>query len=90
MSLFACTDCAGNNPELPAGMFDEVEIIEIEGDVNYLERMLKDMLSCVKLLKENWEKMGPVRPTDCPNCMNLEEYPNATHTEECMERRGVK
>jgi hypothetical protein len=86
IELFAYTDCASNNLDLPAGMFDKQELIEIEGNVDYLERMLEDMLSCVRLIKEEWEKMGSVRPTDCPNCLKYGEYQNATHTEECLNR----
>ena len=89
LELFICTDCAGNHPDLPAGMFDESETIEISGNVEYLEKMLEDALSCVQLIKEEWQKMGSVRPTDCPYCKNLSEYPNATHTEECEMRRSI-
>jgi hypothetical protein len=89
VSLFICTDCASNHPELHPAIFEDQEIIEIEGDVVYLEKMLEDALSCVKLLKEHWEEMGPVRPTDCPNCTDYSNYPNATHTEECENNRAV-
>jgi hypothetical protein len=53
LELFACSDVAPNHPDLPASIFyNEDEIIEIEGDSEYLISLLKAWLSAAERVTE--------------------------------------
>lgn len=70
MDLLACTDCAGNHPDLPQGMFGgEGEVLHIEGDSKYVRKILEDLLHIVEITEKHYlEHYGENRTMGCPNC----------------------
>jgi hypothetical protein len=66
VELTICTDCAANHPDLPPQMFGEEwdqEIIEIEGNGEYILAALKQAVSLIELLQQTArERMGEKRP----------------------------
>lgn len=58
-NLFACTDVPGNHPDLPKETFmDEDEVIEIEGDVKYIRKMLEEWLTCITDIERIHQERG--------------------------------
>ncbi len=85
VSVEAFTDCASNHPDLPQQIFGDDEAIRIEGNSKYILQMLKSMVSCLEgTIALGKKECGPKRKTDCPNCTRYEDYPNGTHTEDCV------
>jgi hypothetical protein len=75
-------------PEINAKEGEPADVVEFEGSAMKIIRMLKDALSAIEGSFEVCQKQsGPKRPTPCPNCDPLTDYPNATHTEVLGEKR---
>jgi hypothetical protein len=71
-------------PEIGAKEGEPSDVVEFEGSAKKIVQMLRNALSAIEGSFEVCQKQsGPTRPTPCPDCDPLFDYPNATHTEEC-------
>jgi len=50
ISIFASSDLAVNHPTLPPEIFGDDEIIQIDGDIEYVRMFLKEALECLEAL----------------------------------------
>lgn len=58
VEILATEDCAANHPKMGKRLFNTFsvdETIYIEGDAEYVEKMLTDLLRVVKSIREMWK-----------------------------------
>jgi hypothetical protein len=86
------TDCPENHPDMNPSLFDDKEVIHIEGNVDHVIEAFELLVSSLKLMRDATKKnLGERRPTTCPDCPAFDDTGNnATHTEECEAQWNLK
>jgi len=70
---------------------NENDVIHIEGNNEYIKKMLQDMLNMIDENEKLFlEDLGEHRPANCPNCKPDEVQPNVLHLVKCPQHVNYK